>query len=765
MSFADDLAAIVSEIAGEVDDDLARAVEDRQQSAAMLEQYATTYQHRYGFLQLPGNASGMPLASVVSRVRFWDRLHIRHAASLESGGLEFGEDGQGEVSAVQGEEWGGVEIAAAHQYLTVRGGPGTGKSTFLQRLGLEALNGAAAGFGRTYIPIFLSLRCLFVQAAADLSVAIAAELTSLGLPASQAFATRLLERGRLLILLDGLDEVPRSYLQAAIEIVQDFIVCYDRNRFIVSFQSATVSKGFVGFVEIELAEFSAHQIQTFIQHWFESKYGQVSDQRSSDRSQRCWEQLGTPEKTASLMLARTPLSLAFLCAIYDRCARLPDRFCQIYQQGLEVLLDDLAAAVQAQADDRGLALNVERTRALFAQLAYQGCVSDRFIFQGQQRTELVQRVLGEGMLLGNGGDCPDSVADDLNRRQQLQGVMESAIAQSGILREQSQGKFSFLHVTLQEFLAAQYLYSQGQVDRLVAEYLTDGHWREVFLFVAGLMPQVDDLLVQLERKAQSFVRTPKLQSLLAWATQATTASAGTLKPVAKRAAALALILVRALARIRALYRAYSRDLDRGRDRSPIHDRAPIRNRASIRNRALDLYQLLNRVLALYQALHPDPAVDLELYLYRALNLEPDLSLTRDRALDLDLDLYLQRDRALYRDRDRTLACDFEAVQIFQAVDFQTLIAQLAALKTGAPDNDQSLQTFQAFTEQIYDTWLHTLQVQRDWLELSRQEMDALADYLYVGELIVRCKDAALEVSEPIWQRIEAQLLSVVQGEG
>jgi len=759
MSFAGDLATIVSEIAWEIDDDLSRDVDDRRQAMAVLERYVATYQHRYGVLRLPGNCDGIPLAMVGARVRFWDRLHIRHAESLEVGALGFGEDGQDEGLVGQGGEWDGVAIAATHQYLTVRGGPGAGKSTFLQRVGLEALKGEAAGFERAYIPVFLNLQDLFAQEVADLDTVIAAELASFGFPATEAFVPRLLERGRLLILLDGLDEVPRAYLKVAVEIVQDFIVRYDRNRFIVSFQPATVDKGFVGFVEIELAEFSAHQSQTFIQLWFESKYGQSSDECSLERGQQCWKQLGTPENTASRMLARTPLSLAFLCAIYDRCSQLPSRFCQIYQQGLEVLLDDLAAAAEVQAGAEGLELNLEQARALFAQIAYQGCVCDRFIFQSQQRDDLVQRLLAEGTLLRNGGDC----LDDLTRRERLQGVLGDAIAQSGVLRQQSQGRFSFLHLTLQEFLAAQYLCSQGQIDRFVAEHVTDGHWREVFLFIAGLMPQVDDLLVQLESEAQSFVRTPRLQSLLTWATQTTTASAGTLKSAAKRAAALALVLVRALARTRALYRAYSRDLYRGRDRSLIHDRSPIRNRAAIRNRALDLYRLLNRVLSLYQALHPDPALDLELYLYRALNLEPDLSLTRDRTLDLDLDLYLQRDRTLYRDRDRTLACDFEAVQIFQAVDFQTLIAQLTALKTGAPDNDQSLQTFQTFTEQIYDTWLHALQVQRDWIELSRQDIDALVNYLYVGELIVKCKEAALQVSQPIWQRIEAQLLSVVHG--
>jgi predicted NACHT family NTPase len=40
----------------------------------------------------------------------------------------------------------------------------------------------------------------------------------------------LLEKGKLLILLDGLDEVPTSQIDSAIEKIQDFVDRYDKNR-------------------------------------------------------------------------------------------------------------------------------------------------------------------------------------------------------------------------------------------------------------------------------------------------------------------------------------------------------------------------------------------------------------------------------------------------------------------------------------------------------------------------------------------------------
>jgi hypothetical protein len=107
------------------------------------------------------------------------------------------------------------------------------------------------------------------------------------------------------------------------------------------------------------------------------------------------------------------------------------------------------------------------------------------------------------------------------------------------LVERAEDVFSFSHLTLQEYLTAQYIDDHRQIEQLVAEHLTHRRWEEVFLLVAGLMRGgADELLLQMEKAAQAYINTPKLQALLMWAEQATSGSEGDIKPVAKRAAAL-----------------------------------------------------------------------------------------------------------------------------------------------------------------------------------------------------------------------------------
>ena len=73
-----------------------------------------------------------------------------------------------------------------------------------------------------------------------------------GLPESSAFVTLCLSEGRLLLLLDGLDEVPTDKLDAAIQGISDFADKYEKNRFITSCRTAFYKTFFRRFVDVEL---------------------------------------------------------------------------------------------------------------------------------------------------------------------------------------------------------------------------------------------------------------------------------------------------------------------------------------------------------------------------------------------------------------------------------------------------------------------------------------------------------------------------------
>ncbi|MEM0980170.1 MAG: NACHT domain-containing protein [Cyanobacteria bacterium P01_H01_bin.58] len=113
----------------------------------------------------------------------------------------------------------------------VLGGPGVGKSTFLRKMGLEALrrqaimtnaqNNLAAlkpqeqCYTHDCIPVMLTLQ-KFKSQDRTIKDVIAQEFEDCGFPQAQTFTELFLQSGKLLVLLDGLDEVPTETLNHVI---------------------------------------------------------------------------------------------------------------------------------------------------------------------------------------------------------------------------------------------------------------------------------------------------------------------------------------------------------------------------------------------------------------------------------------------------------------------------------------------------------------------------------------------------------------------
>jgi predicted NACHT family NTPase len=238
----------------------------------------------------------------------------------------------------------GVAVANQQQYLMVLGQPGAGKSTFLRRIGLEALKREESDYGHNCIPVFLELK-RFNTGTVDIEQAIAREFETCNFPDPARSATRLLEDGKLLVLLDGLDEVPTQQMDQAITQIQDFCDRYRQNRFIASCRTAAYRSRFRQFRDVIMADFDDEQIQQFMTNWFRSK-----DDRELDTAQKCWDLLQQPEYAATRELAQTPLLLTFLCLVFDDAQTFPKQRAILYKDALDVLLKRWAAEKRIQRD-------------------------------------------------------------------------------------------------------------------------------------------------------------------------------------------------------------------------------------------------------------------------------------------------------------------------------------------------------------------------------------------------------------------------------
>ncbi|WP_218081660.1 NACHT domain-containing protein [Anthocerotibacter panamensis] len=670
-------------------------------------QYVRNYEKRHGILKVLGMREPIALEAVYVAVQFLHDQDVRRFATLDALEEAYRKNQKRGFQTSEAVKQEGIAVANEKQYLMVLGGPGAGKSTFLRKMGLEALKGKAGGYEHACIPVFIELK-QFAACAIELEQAIVEEFRICGFPAPEAFTEAALKQGKLLILLDGLDEVPSRGMVEVIGQVQDFVSQYQKNRFIASCRPAAYRGNFARFTDVAVSDFEGTQIEQFIQNWFQAE----ADQEART-AQKCWKLLCKPEHAAARELAQTPLLLTLLCLVYDNSQDFPKKRGMLYRKALRILLEEWAAEKRIQQDKIYRGLNTELEEILLSEIAYTGFEADRLFFS---KREVVSYIKG-------------FLASNLNAPRHLDGeaILNAIAIQQGILVERAEDVFSFSHLTLQEYLTAQHIDDHHLTCELVTHHLTDKRWEEVFLLVAGISRiGADELLVQMEAQAQYFLQSPRLQGLLQWAASATAGSPANLSRTAQRAAALFLALGLARGFQLALTLAQDPDLffalDLERTRSLVLDRALILERT--RDFALKLDAALGNTLHLAHALATDPALGRNLI------------------------------RAL------SLAHECKRIKIFKSANFADLIARLNILQAQVPDFQQPMESRVRFVERTRQAWFGTLGLSPELVDLCEPEEQALGDYLYVSWLLVQCKQAAVRLSPKTWAGIEERMLMV-----
>ena len=493
---------------------------DRQGVTAAAKSYADKYRSRYGKIRLLKMSHEIDLESVYTAVKFLDKLSLQNSfGSITAIEDNYRDLGKRRFQTEESQTVSGSEVANKYQYLYVLANPGAGKSTFLRRVGLEAIKGKAGKYQHSVIPVMLELKN-FNKENVDLTNLIAAiteELSYFGFPDKEDVTEELLKQGKLLLLFDGLDEVPNAYRNSIQNAISNLLTKYSQNRFILSCRIAAYKSPMLNFTNVELADFDDSQIEKFINNWFV---------RELEVGEECWQALKQTENKAAKELAQTPLLLTFLCLVYHDNYSFPKQRSQLYEEMLDILLRKWDSYRRIRRDEIYKDWNINLEKTLLANIAYDFFKEDRLFFSKSEIIEYITHFL----------------ADTVDNVKYLDGeaVLDAITIQQGIFVERATGVYSFSHLTLQEYLTAQQI---GDDDRLIAnlvtDYLTDERWKEVFLLVAGIKNNADRLLKLMEAAAGKLINTPKLKDLLQWVARIANSQDTDLTYLGKRALSLA----------------------------------------------------------------------------------------------------------------------------------------------------------------------------------------------------------------------------------
>ncbi|MGD1944103.1 MAG: NACHT domain-containing protein, partial [Leptolyngbyaceae cyanobacterium] len=450
----------------------------------------------------------------------------------------------------------GLEAVERYNQLLILGKPGAGKTTFMKRLATLCNQG---GFQAHRVPIFVTLK-EFAEAKGqpDLQAFIAKQWRTCGLKDAQSLTT-LLEQGRTLVLLDGLDEVYETDHDRILQEIKDFTNHYRTCQFVMTCRIAAREYTFDHFTEVEVADFNEEQIAEFATKWFAAK-------QDPEKGKNFIQRLKDNEPIQEL--ATNPLLLTLLCLVFGEAADFPANRSELYKEGLDVLLKKWDAKRNIERDQVYKKLSLKRKEDLLSQLAFDTFERGDYFFK--------QPVV-EQQIIDYIRNLPGAHEDEEALQLDSAAVLKSIEAQHGLLVERARSIYSFSHLTFQEYFTARQIVCPTAELPLalgtLATHITEKRYREVFLLTVGMLPVADDLLVLMQQQIELLVADdPDLQTFLAWVDQKSTAVAASYKLVAVRAfyldldsflsLALSLALFRALslALYRALALAHARDL-------------------------------------------------------------------------------------------------------------------------------------------------------------------------------------------------------------
>jgi predicted DNA-binding transcriptional regulator YafY len=376
-----------------------------------------------------------------------------------------------------------VEVLRRQSFLVVVGDPGSGKTTLLRHAAhrsARAIQGGsvvrrALGFpetGELALPLLIPLRHLAATLpdrgdrplATDLDDAVIqwarqdhVEIPELSLRAA------LLQR-RVLLLLDGLDEIPdathRERVLRALGRSATHLAGIDGPGSIIvtSRPAAYGLKARLGepFVEARVQDLERADVDRFLDRWIRAARGLSFEgelDARSDAAVKLRDLRDAIEGSPSLdTLSRTPVLLTAIVLVHHHGRRLPPQRALLYDKVVDVLLQ--------RFEDHPL-YKPPMVRAHLAAVAWDFMVTstaERLCEEEHEEnvTSLVARRL-EGLPQDAGPETiPRSAVKEAGR------LLDEQELRAGLLRIRDGQRYRFVHRTVQEYLAAWWLADQPE---------------------------------------------------------------------------------------------------------------------------------------------------------------------------------------------------------------------------------------------------------------------------------------------------------------
>lgn len=239
----------------------------------------------------------------------------------------------------------------------------------------------------------------------------------------------LLDNFKVLIVLDGLDEIAESRRNQIIQELQIMSLSFLNSRFILTSRTADYNFQIDNSIETEICDLSNSQVVEFVDSWLNDK------SKSTDFIKK----VGSSPFSDTVI---RPLNLAHLLAIYDRENTIPDKPKSVYRKLINVIIEEWDQQRFIIRKSRYSNFDKDIKFEFLSNLSYELTITYNSHSFTKEKLETVYRNISKQYKL------------PLNEAKQVVNEIES---HNGLLIQTSYETYEFSHKSLQEYLCAYYL--------------------------------------------------------------------------------------------------------------------------------------------------------------------------------------------------------------------------------------------------------------------------------------------------------------------
>ena len=329
------------------------------------------------------------------------------------------------------------------KFSIIRGTGGSGKSTLLKYFFLETIK------QESYIPLFIELNELNnydLAVNSDFIEIICGILTTFGSELQKGQLIRLLESGKVIIFLDGYDELKFDNVKPFVTIFDKFCKRFPNNNYILTSRPNTDFTEFQRFAVFQISELTIEQSISLIKklNYSESK---VADEFIKELN----DNLYTTHKS----FASNPLLLTLMLINFTHYRRIPEKIHIFYQEAFDTLYrlhDSRKPGMYSREFNTLNDLPKDVFMNIILEISFISYLKSKTSFKEDELISLI---------------------DSLDKKQfkfDSEDYIDDLISICIFYREGN--RISFVHKTFQEYFSAKYLEQLPDIDR----YITVGKY-------------------------------------------------------------------------------------------------------------------------------------------------------------------------------------------------------------------------------------------------------------------------------------------------